>query len=111
MEELKSTTAKAEQEIVSEKEQRKEEKKIATIKPHRGHTLYEVNMSTGEIVEATFEKTDIAYEAAINKYNVARRKVITKEGHYYVSALNKKNVVKKLNKQAKEYATRKNNTQ
>ena len=83
-------------EIVAKKEQKKEDKKVTTIKPHRGHTLFEWNIAESELVEATFEKTDVDYLAVINKYNVARRIVIMKAGCIYVSALNKKNAMRKL---------------
>ena len=83
-------------EIVAKKEQKKEDKKVTTIKPHRGHTLFEWNIAESELVEATFEKTDVDYLAVINKHNVARRKVIMKAGCIYVSALNKKNAMRKL---------------
>ena len=96
--------------LVSEKEQEKKLEKIATIKPHRGHTLFEVNMATGEILEAEFEKQDVHYHEVINNHNISKKKVITKEGYFYVSALNKKNVLKKLNKQAKKYASKKDNS-
>jgi hypothetical protein len=85
-------------EIVAKKEQKKEDQKVTTIKPHKGHTLYEFNIDTKELVEATFEKTDVEYVAVINKHNIARRKVIMQPGCIYVSSLNKKNAMKKLNK-------------
>jgi hypothetical protein len=81
-----------------EKEQEKKEKLLQTIKPHRGHTLFKVNLKTNEISKAEFEKTDIEYMNAIGRNNVSRKKVIVEEGYYYVSALNKKNVIKKIKK-------------
>lgn len=89
-------------EIVAKKEQKKEDKKVTTIKPHRGHTLFEWNIADNKLVKATFEKTDVDYLAVINKYNVARRKVIMKAGCIYVSALNKKNAMRKLNQPLKK---------
>ena len=80
------------------KEQQKEAKKLTTIKPHKGHTLFEVEISTGDIREAEFEKTDIAYEDVQKGKNLSRKKVIAKDGCIYVSALNRKNVIKKLNR-------------
>ena len=81
-----------------EKEQEKKLKLLTTIKPHRGHTLFKVNTETREISEAEFEETDVEYHSVINKQNVSKRKVIVEEGHIYVSALNKKNVLKKISK-------------
>tara|TARA_R110000851_G_scaffold37244_3_gene96352 strand:- start:2106 stop:2417 length:312 start_codon:yes stop_codon:yes gene_type:complete len=85
-------------EQVSKQEQKKEEKKVTTIKPHRGHTLYEYNVETKDLVEATFQKTDVAYEDIQKGKNLARRKVIMKGGCIYISSLNKKNALKKLSK-------------
>jgi hypothetical protein len=84
-------------EIVAKKEQKKEEKKVTTIKPHRGHTLFEWNIAENKLVKATFEKTDVDYMAVVNKHNIARRKVIMNAGCIYVSALNEKNAMRKLN--------------
>jgi hypothetical protein len=85
-------------EQVTKKEVEKKLQKLATIKPQRGHKLFEVNSETKEITEAEFEILDIKYEDARDNKQV-RKKVICKPGHIYVSALNKKNVIKKLNKQ------------
>lgn len=82
------------------KEQQKEQKKLGTIKPHRGHTLFEVNKTTGEITEAEFVKTDISFHDAANGIKPKNHKVIVKENCLYVPALNKKNVIKKLKKHA-----------
>jgi hypothetical protein len=89
-------------EIVAKKEQKKEDKKVTTIKPHRGHTLFEWHIAENKLVKATFEKTDVDYLAVINKHNVARRKVIMKSGCIYVSALNEKNAMRKLNNPLKK---------
>jgi len=85
-------------EVVAKKEQKKEDKKVTTIKPHKGHTLYEFNVETRELVEATFEKTDVSYIDVQKGKNIARRKVIMKAKCIYVSSLNRKNAMKKLNK-------------
>jgi hypothetical protein len=84
--------------VSAEKEQEKKQKLLTTIKPHRGHTLFKVNTETMEISKAEFEKTDIDYLNVVNKNNVSKRKVIVEEGHVYISALNKKNVIKKMAK-------------
>tara|TARA_R110002051_G_scaffold322875_1_gene414762 strand:+ start:1778 stop:2089 length:312 start_codon:yes stop_codon:yes gene_type:complete len=90
-------------ENVAKKEQTKEYKKATTIKPHKGHTLYEYNVETKELVEATYTKTDVSYIDIQKGKNIARRRVDMKGGCVYVSALNKKNAVKKL---LKSYATK-----
>jgi len=88
-------------EQVTKKEVEKKLQKLATIKPQRGHTLFEVSRETGSIEEAEFEIMDIKFEDARDNRQV-RKKVICKPGFIYVSALNKKNVIKKLNHEIRE---------
>ena len=83
-------------EIVSKKEQRKEDKKLATIKPQRGHTLFEWNSKEGTIEKATFEKMDVSWLDAKNLNKPKNRKIIVKPNCVYIPALNKKNVIKKI---------------
>ena len=90
---------KAETEIISEKEQIKGTKFLTAIKPHRGHTLFEVSVKTGFIRKAQFEQTDQFFNAEQKGKNISRTKVICNEGCIYVSALNEKNAIKKLKKQ------------
>jgi len=90
-------------ENVAQQEQTKEYEKVTTIKPHKGHTLYEYNVDTKEFIEATYIKTNVAFEDVQKGKNIARRRVNMKGGCVYVSALNKKNAFKKLHK---SYATK-----
>lgn len=83
-------------EIITEKEQKKEIKLIGRIKPHPGHTLYQVNVTTLECTEAEFEKSDIKYEDAIKNKKPIVKKVLIKPNCLYISALNRKNVLKIL---------------
>lgn len=87
---------------VAQKDQEaKQLKHINTIRPHNGHTLYEVNLTTKTIVPATFEKEEqIDFEKAKKKLAYTRKKVITKPDCIYISALNVKNVLKRLNRMA-----------
>lgn len=59
---------------------------------HRNHKLYEIDKDTFEFKEAVFEKVD--YELGQKKPN---RKVIIKANCFYLSALNKKSIEKKIN--------------
>lgn len=81
------------------KEERKKEvdkklTKLGTIKPHRNHILFSINKKTHEIKRATFEAQDA--EWAQKKQN---KKVMVEEDCFYMPALNKKNLIKKLRKQ------------
>ncbi len=81
--------------IVSQKQQEYEHKYLGSIKPHRGHILYEFNKITKKLKEAEFENLDIHYNADLKKMK-KRKKVIVNENCFYLSSLNQKNAIKKL---------------
>lgn len=66
--------------------------------PQKGHTLFEVNKVTGEVVKAEFEEVkDAPFNANKNPFRqVTKMRVIRKENCIYISALNIKNCFKKL---------------
>lgn len=72
------------------------------IKPHKGHILYEISLHTGDIVVAEFEQVDIELARLGTEKNLqtVRKKVITKPGCIYISALNISNAAKKFYKQS-----------
>ena len=74
-------------EISVEQEQKKELKYMGSTVVHPGHTLFEVNLQTSEIRPAEFDTVE---------FGTGRKVVKVKQDHYYISALNKKNVAKKL---------------
>lgn len=83
--------------IVGEQEKKHQQEFVGSLKPYKGHTLFKVNKKTGEITEAEFEKLDLQINSLDQDHlNTARRKVIIEPGFYYVPALNKKNVLKKI---------------
>jgi hypothetical protein len=83
--------------IVGEQEKKHQMEFIGSLKPYKGHTLFKVNKVTGEILEAEFEKLDLKINSLDKQHvNTVHRKVIVEAGFYYVSALNKKNVLKKF---------------
>jgi hypothetical protein len=63
---------------------------IGKIIPHEGHTIWQINNETLEIEKAKF--TNATYH--IGGEN--KREIITKQGYTYISALNKKNALKKF---------------
>lgn len=79
-------------------EQKKQLKLIKKFKPQKGHTLFEVNKVTGQVVKAKFEiEKIISFDKA--KSGVVpspNKKVIMRENCIYISALNIKNCFKKL---------------
>jgi isopentenyl diphosphate isomerase/L-lactate dehydrogenase-like FMN-dependent dehydrogenase len=83
--------------VEASKQQQKETQKklLATIRPHKGHTLYEINVLTGDTVEAEFEQVNAHFGEVGTK---VRKQVITKENCFYISALNKKNAILKFHR-------------
>lgn len=81
---------------VRQAEVEKQLKYLGTIKPKRGHTLFEVNLKTSKISIAIFEITEIPFSEAKKAKPMLKRKVIKKENCLYIPALNIKNVYKIL---------------
>lgn len=77
---------------VRQKEQRSEITHLGSIRPRKGHTLFEINLKTKEIVPATFEEKDFK----VGGKNTKGKAVIVKDDCTYISALNKNNAIRKL---------------
>jgi len=69
---------------------------IGTLKPQKGHTLFEMNVVTQEIVIAKFEDIVIDFNSALKGNYSKKQKVIINPNCIYVTALNKKNAAKKF---------------
>jgi len=89
--------------IVGQNEKKFEVKKWA-INQHKGHTLYEINLETGETTKAEYVQVDMELTKVGVSPNLqtVHKKVITKPNCIYISALNIKNAAKKFVKKAKE---------
>jgi len=68
-------------------------KLIGQLRPKRGHTVWEINIEARTICEAEFEKQDIDFHA-ISSGQTIRKRILRKPGCVYISALNKKNAWK-----------------
>jgi hypothetical protein len=94
-------------EIVGQAEKKHQVSKIGTIRPHKGHTLFQINLESGEVTEAEFDRQDVDFKE-LKKEESSRlkpgviKKVVVKKGCIYVSALNKTNAIKKFAKQAQQ---------
>jgi len=65
--------------------------------PKQGHTLFEINVDEQTIEKASFDAPPILkYEDAMKKNVSSAKKLTRKAGCVYISALNKKNVIKIL---------------
>lgn len=81
------------------KQQQAEIQKIldSTIRPNKGHTLFEVNIAEKTIQKAKFDELpNIKWEDAVKGLISTQKKVTKKDNYIYISALNKKNVIKIL---------------
>lgn len=72
--------------------QREHEKhlSIGNIVMHKGHTMFEINCTTGEVVPATFQSTNATFGGGV------KRKILCNENCLYVPCLNIKNAKKKF---------------
>jgi len=74
-----------------------EHKFIASLKPHKGHTCYEMNLATRTIRPAVFEEVTLDMFAKKSMAKVARRKkLIVQPDCIYCTALNTKNALKRF---------------
>lgn len=79
-----------------EKQVKKEEKFLGSMKLSPGHKCWELDLNTLHIKEAEYKKIAINFAAA-QKGEISRmRKLLTKESCIYVTALNMKNARKKF---------------
>lgn len=91
-------------EIVSQSEKKYQLEKLGTLTPHKGHTLFQINLETGEVTVAEFERVDVELSrlGAAANYKKVARKVIQKKDCIYISALNQKNAIAKFARQAQK---------
>jgi len=73
---------------------------LGSVKPRKNHTLFEVNIEAKTIEKAEFDALPaISFEDAAKGITTAKKSKITKKPNcLYISALNKKNVIKILQK-------------
>lgn len=76
---------------------KKELKLLGSLKPQKGHKCFEINLNTNEISEATYVESEIVVLTSNADYKI-NRKVNVKQDCIYITALNKENAIKKLNK-------------
>jgi hypothetical protein len=69
---------------------------VGSIKPKKNHRVFEYNFETKEIKEAIYLEANITY--SLDGNHIKKRKIVKNKGCIYVSALNKKNALKRINK-------------
>jgi len=77
-------------EISVKQKKQVEHKLIGKIIPHEGHIIWQINDETLEIEVAKFSNATYHFGGENKK------EIITKQGYSYISALNKKNALKKF---------------
>ena len=93
----KPTTEKDKVEITKQQIQEIQTVFDYRIIPQKNHTLFEVNLSLKTIEIAEFDEVPaVKFEEAMKGNIIAQKKVTKKENCVYISALNKKNVLKIL---------------
>lgn len=96
---MKETEIKKQEPIENVKQTQHEIKKVLTgvLYPKQGHTLFEINVDEQTIEKASFDAPPILqYNEAMKGNLSAKKKLTRKAGCVYISALNKKNVIKIL---------------
>jgi hypothetical protein len=87
-------------EIVDQAEVKKGLELVKRFFPHKGHTMFEINLITGEVIKAEFIiEESISYNKAKENSKVPQviaKKIVMKENCKYISALNIQNAMKKL---------------
>ena len=85
------------------KEKKIEYKFLHSIRPMKGHKVWEINIETKDVKEASYKETDIIdfHEAQQGGTNI--RDIIKKKGFIYLSALSPKSALKRLSNN-KEHA-------
>ena len=86
---------KMDQEIHADQQQEKQMKYVGSTIIMPGHKLWELDVVSGNIVEAKFDTSEVVVDFE-NNSTVGRKKLIMKPGCLYAGALNKKNAFKKF---------------
>jgi hypothetical protein len=89
-----SLQTKEKLEIRAGQEKKYQEKYIGSIRPHKGHKLFEINLKEGTCSPAEFVQQD--YVVGKDNQGAAHKKVLVKPDCVYVSALNKENAIRKF---------------
>lgn len=86
------------QQVVAERQIEKQHILIGTIKPKPGQKLYEIDLATLVVKETEYVAVNADFVKASLGNHAANRKVLIKENHDYMPALNIDVAVKKFAK-------------
>lgn len=99
---------KPEQEVHQDKKDQVEYKLIGSLKYRPGHTLFIYDREKGVVEEAPVQGGSLSLDYKTGRLVKNPKKLTIKKGCIYVSALNKKNAIKKLIKEG-YYESKSNN--
>lgn len=68
---------------------------MGIIKPNKGHTVWEFNLSTNECKAATYKTQNVMFSRLKSLQPI--KELVVKEGHVYIPSLNKLNAIAKYN--------------
>ena len=95
LETFEGSGRKEKTELQIQKKQQIERELVGKIIPHSGHTVWEINPETEEIEKAMYLERNWDFVTDISDLADNKTEVLYREGFVYVSALNKKNALKK----------------
>lgn len=99
MKELTQEHRETEIVIVSEQQQRKELKLLGRNRKIKGHTLWEFNIDTKELIPAKFKPMGVMISSSLQSTDTTRTySVVTNEKCLYFQSLNRSNAERKLRK-------------
>ena len=67
---------------------------VGLIKPKKNHRVFEYNIEKEYITEAIYSEENVIY--SLDGNHIKKRKIVKNKGCIYISALNKKNALKKI---------------
>lgn len=82
-------------EISVKQKKQVEHELIGNIVPHEGHTVWKINKETLQIEKAKFSNVIYSNTIDNNGFQSIKKQLIVQDGYEYISALNKKNALKK----------------
>lgn len=88
---------------------------INSIVPHKGHKVWEIDLTTGKAKEAEYKETNVQLNSGPKTIlrggdTTTRKTLIIKDKCYYIPALNKKTALKKFHKLGRAILDQQNKT-
>lgn len=69
---------------------------LGSVKMHKGHTCFELNLKTGEVKKADYKQETLDFQDAKRGFSSSRKKLVVNQYCIYETALNIKNAERKF---------------